>query len=152
MSDRARDRKRKPQTAGREIEPAPSRAFPLSRFEKYLFWMLFYSTRILFCNKPYTDWTWQIILSRPRHFCNFPPTNETQKSKNTWARKSTKKTSSRLLQRRRCTQNSSLFFSPSFSLSLLLSKRAEFCVGHEDPPRSSSCSSREGWANASGRG
>ena len=91
MSDRARDRKRKPQTAGREIEPAPSRAFPLSRFEKYLFWMLFYSTRILFCNKPYTDWTWQIILSRPRHFCNFPPTNETQKSKNTWARKSTKK-------------------------------------------------------------
>ena len=57
MSDRARDRKRKPQTAGREIEPAPSRAFPLSRFEKYLFWMLFYSTRILFCNKPYTDWT-----------------------------------------------------------------------------------------------
>ena len=153
MSDRARDRKRKPQTAGREIEPAPSRAFPLSRFEKYLFWMLFYSTRILFCNKPYTDWTWQIILSRPRHFCNFPPTNETQKSKNTWARKSTKKTSSsRLLQRRRCTQNSSLFFSPSFSLSLLLSKRAEFCVGHEDPPRSWSCSSREGWANASGRG
>ena len=67
------------------------------------------------------------FLSRPRHFCNFPPTNETQKSKNTWARKSTKKTSSsRLLQ--------SLFFSPSFSLSLLLSKRAEFCVGHEDPP------------------
>ena len=38
------------------------------------------------------------------------------------------------------------------SLSLLLSKRAEFCVGHEDPPRSWSCSSREGWANASGRG
>ena len=152
MSDRARDRKRKPQTAGREIEPAPSRAFPLSRFEKYLFWMLFYSTRILFCNKPYTDWTWQIILSRPRHFCNFPPTNETQKSKNTWARKSTKKTSSsRLLQRRRCTQNSSLFFRLLF-LSLLLSKRAEFCVGHEDPPRSWSCSSREGWANASGRG
>ena len=62
MSDRARDRKRKPQTAGREIEPAPSRAFPLSRFEKYLFWMLFYSTRILFCNKPYTDWTWQIFF------------------------------------------------------------------------------------------
>ena len=29
MLDRARDRKRKPQTAGREIEPAPSRAFPL---------------------------------------------------------------------------------------------------------------------------
>ena len=130
MSDRARDRKRKPQTAGREIEPAPSRAFPLSRFEKYLFWMLFYSTRILFCNL--AD-----FLSRPRHFCNFPPTNETQKSKNTWARKSTKKTSSsRLLQKRRCTQNSSLFFSPSFSLSLsfVIETRRVLCRARRPPP------------------
>ena len=149
MSDRARDRKRKPQTAGREIEPAPSRAFPLSRFEKYLFWMLFYSTRI--SNKPYTDWTWQIILSRPRHFFNVPPTNETQKSKNTWALKSTKKQV--LASKDDDVHKTRLFFFAFFfSLSLLLSKRAEFCVGHEDPPRSSSCSSREGWANASGRG
>ena len=156
MSDRARDRKRKPQTAGREIEPAPSRAFPLSRFEKYLFWMLFYSTRILFCNKPYTDWTCvrfaDFFFLDLDIFLTSLLTNETQKSKNSWARKSTKKQV--LASKEKTTMYTKLvsfFFAFFFSLSFVIETRRVLCRARR-PPRSWSCSSREGWANASGRG
>ena len=153
MSDRARDRKRKPQTAGREIEPAPSRAFPLSRFEKYLFWMLFYSTRILFCNKPYTDWTWQIFFLDLDIFVTSLLRTRLKSQKTLGPAKVQKKQVLLASSKRDDVHKTRLFFFAFFfSLSLLLSKRAEFCVGHEDPPRSWSCSSREGWANASGRG
>jgi len=135
MSDRARDRKRKPQTAGREIEPAPSRAFPLSRFEKYLFWMLFYSTRILFCNKPYTDWTWQIFFLDLDIFVTSLLRTRLKSQKTLGPAKVQKKQVLLASSKRDDVHKTRLFFFAFFfSLSLLLSKRAEFCVGHEDPP------------------
>ena len=145
MSDRARDRKRKPQTAGREIEPAPSRAFPLSRFEKYLFWMLFYSTRILFCNKPYTDWTWQIFFLDLDIFVT---------SLLRTRLKSQKTLGPAQVQKKQVLLASSkvFFFRLLFlSLSFVIETRRVLCRARR-PPRSWSCSSREGWANASGRG
>lgn len=136
MSDRARDRKRKPQTAGREIEPAPSRAFPLSRFEKYLFWMLFYSTRILFCNKPYTDWTWQIFFLDLDIFVTSLLRTRLKSQKTLGPAKVQKKQVLLASSKRDDVHKTRLFFFRLLflSLSLLLSKRAEFCVGHEDPP------------------
>jgi hypothetical protein len=145
MSDRARDRKRKPQTAGREIEPAPSRAFPLSRFEKYLFWMLFYSTRILFCNKPYTDWTWQIFFLDLDIFVTSLLRTRLKSRKTLGPAK---------VQKKQVLLASSkvFFFRLLFlSLSFVIETRRVLCRARR-PPRSWSCSSREGWANASGRG
>ena len=145
MSDRARDRKRKPQTAGREIEPAPSRAFPLSRFEKYLFWMLFYSTRILFCNKPYTDWTWQIFFLDLDIFVTSLLRTRLKSQKTLGPAK---------VQKKQVLLASSkvFFFRLLFlSLSFVIETRRVLCRARR-PPRSWSCSSREGWANASGRG
>ena len=140
MSDRARDRKRKPQTAGREIEPAPSRAFPLGRVLKNIsFGCFFVRQDIIFCNKPYTDWTCvrfaDFFFLDLDIFLTSLLTNETQKSKNSWAHKSTEKQV--LASKEKTTMYTKLvsfFFAFFFSLSLLLSKRAEFCVGHEDPP------------------
>lgn len=146
MSDRARDRKRKPQTAGREIEPAPSRAFPLSRFEKYLFWMLFYSTRILFCNKPYTDWTWQIFFLDLDIFVTSLLRTRLKSQKTLGPAK---------VQKKQVLLASSkvFFFRLLFlSLSFVIETRRVLCRARRPPPRSWSCSSREGWANASGRG
>ena len=145
MSDRARDRKRKPQTAGREIEPAPSRAFPLSRFEKYLFWMLFYSTRILFCNKPYTDWTWQIFFLDLDIFVTSLLRTRLKSRKTLGPAK---------VQKKQVLLASSkvFFFRLLFlSLSFVIETRRVLCRARR-PPRSWSCSSREGWANASGSG
>lgn len=154
MSDRARDRKRKPQTAGREIEPAPSRAFPLSRFEKYLFWMLFYSTRILFCNKPYTDWTWQIFFLDLDIFVTSLLRTRLKSRKTLGPAKVQKnKFFSPPPKTTMYTKLVSFFFAFFFSLSLsfVIETRRVLCRARR-PPRSWSCSSREGWANASGRG
>ncbi len=112
--------------------PAPSRCRVLKNIS---FGCFFVRQDIIFCNKPYTDWTCvrfaDFFFLDLDIFLTSLLTNETQKSKNSWARKSTKKQV--LASKEKTTMHTKLvsfFFAFFFSLSLLLSKRAVFCVGH----------------------
>ena len=103
--------------------PAPSRCRVLKNISFGCFFIrqgyYFVISRNTVAAKGFEIWGAD-FLSRPRHFCNFPPTNETQKSKNTWARKSTKKQVLLASSKRDDVHKTRLFFFRLLFLSLSL--------------------------------